>query len=636
MIKKSFLIFFKSKILPVFSVFVTLLIVGATSAYGVDIVKNKRLESFGTTEVVHDFLMILLSTGVLFFTAFVFFSYIYFTRARRDSLEECVSQMPNGLLKLRFSQIIVMMCVVFALTLPLFIEMIVFYFAFGISNLPFLAYMIKLIFVFFLLSGIAGAFVGSCISLIKNSFLPYLVMLIMVLLNFDFAGSFFSDIYRSVGVDLSKLGLLFRTTSMGTMYTPNTYAGASVQGYQIASILFLIFVSCLILFCLSTKGKDAKRIGIATVCGICTATSVAFVLMPASTMTIIPQGKDDEHAYYSRVEKQEDIEPDFEVTQYDMDLKIGRLLSANVTMTVNKTDLPKYTMTLYHGYKVSKVTDENKNSLEFTQDVDKLTIQNPGKINKINIKYKGYCNGFYSNTQAVNLPASFPYYPHPGYKNIFGNNNTSFYSQYILENPAQFNVKVAKSGKEVFSNLDGENGSFSGKSDGVTLVSAFLGTLDVDGKEVVYPILDNAMKKDEIKKNVSTYGDFIDNYDQIKKIIIIPAPRNYSNRQNAYTYSDHLIAVTYSAESVKNDYIEQNIPDSKIALKNYIDMHGSGVEKSMSKYDPNGAGMFYKLYDVMPAEELEQLCVDFMFNDNDKRTHEEFLADLAKEKGVNK
>lgn len=62
--------------------------------------------------------------------------------------------------------------------------------------------------------------------------------------------------------------------------------------------------------------------------------------------------------YYVLEDKVRNEKADYKMERYDMKLKIGRQLSAIVKIKVNR-NLKRYKMTLYHGYKVKKVYDQD-------------------------------------------------------------------------------------------------------------------------------------------------------------------------------------------------------------------------------------------------------------------------------------
>ena len=91
-------------------------------------------------------------------------------------------------------------------------------------------------------------------------------------------------------------------------------------------------------------------------------------------------------AYYGQHLQREE-EPAFQIAVYDMDLALGRELRAAVTMDLKGPALSAYPFTLYHGYQVTRVTDENGAALPFTREGDYLTVTPAGP----SPPYRGVC-----------------------------------------------------------------------------------------------------------------------------------------------------------------------------------------------------------------------------------------------------
>lgn len=95
-------------------------------------------------------------------------------------------------------------------------------------------------------------------------------------------------------------------------------------------------------------------------------------------MNLSASGVSADKRYYENNE-QVSKPADFKIDSYDLEFNFRNDLNAVATI---KTDDVKdeYKFTLYHGYKISKITDGNNDELNFTRDSDYLTIktlQNP-------------------------------------------------------------------------------------------------------------------------------------------------------------------------------------------------------------------------------------------------------------------
>lgn len=95
----------------------------------------------------------------------------------------------------------------------------------------------------------------------------------------------------------------------------------------------------------------------------------------------------------------------FEVERYDLKIDIDRQLEVEANIFVDKSDLDEYDFTLYHGYKIDKVTDKNGKELKFKQDGDYFTVENNDEgLSEICISYAGSAPRFFSNSQGTSLP----------------------------------------------------------------------------------------------------------------------------------------------------------------------------------------------------------------------------------------
>ena len=182
-------------------------------------------------------------------------------------------------------------------------------------------------------------------------------------------------------------------------------------------------------------------------------------------------------AYYGQHPQREE-EPAFQIAVYDMDLALGRELRAAVTMDLEGPALSAYPFTLYHGYQVTRVTDENGAALPFTREGDYLTVTPVGPLSSLTVEYAGSSPMFYSGSQGACLPGCFPYYPWAGYRKIFygepGDETRllAFIPRTDLPE-SEFAVKVT-GGKNVQVSLPESDGAYRGRANGLSLMGGLL------------------------------------------------------------------------------------------------------------------------------------------------------------------
>lgn len=156
---------------------------------------------------------------------------------------------------------------------------------------------------------------------------------------------------------------------------------------------------------------------------------------------------------------------------------------------------------MYHGYKISKITDGNNDELNFTRDSDYLTIKNTSKSKLIKIYYHGSCDKYYSNYLSVFLPGNFAFYPIPGFNKMYSTHSYAGFDDLSLPYETDFNVTV-HSLKKVQCNLESStNNEFKGKSDSLTLLSGFINCVTINKTQIYYPYFNDAYNTTPLTKN---------------------------------------------------------------------------------------------------------------------------------------
>ena len=311
---------------------------------------------------------------------------------------------------------------------------------------------------------------------------------------------------RNVSINIFPLLRLFDIFPPALNYRPVYAFGQSVLPYRWLTALFWLLLS---LFVISLKtGERNRRFRAAP--AVFASLALAFLVvsqLPASRVIV---GSDDpkysmeygdKEYYYKAYDFYSDdydedgankewahFEKEFDVTDYDLEIKVGNNLHVRAAITVDKPNLEKYDFTLYHGYKISSVRDGSGNKLRFEQDGDRFTVFNPEKksLDRIVLKYSGFSTQYYSNLQGLFLPGYFPYYPHSGSLPVYNMGMGEIY-RFVLDKPTHFKVKV-NSSQTVYSGLEqtGKN-EFEGSTTGVTLVSGLYDCYEKDGVKMVYP-----------------------------------------------------------------------------------------------------------------------------------------------------
>ncbi len=244
---------------------------------------------------------------------------------------------------------------------------------------------------------------------------------------------------------------------------------------------------------------------------------------------------------YNKLHLQHNEESDFKITEYDLNLIINSNLKAKATITIDNPSLKQYKFTLYRGYKIESICDQNGNSLKFEQKGDYVTITPKGKTNKITFIYHGSHPIYYSNSQGINLRGGFAYYPINGFRYIFNLGQQGLISN-IFDEDIPITAKVDCKNK-VFSNLtECENNTFKGYSNAITLLSGFYKEITVENTRIVYGYLNTVdTPETKIEAIAKSYIDKHKEY-QGKTIMLIPSSYSLADATCKSEYSDHIVA----------------------------------------------------------------------------------------------
>lgn len=482
--------------------------------------------------------------------------------------------------------------------------------------------------IYFLLCILSAIFIGFLLSKIKKKFVSYIIMLIIAISETNLMDSLSVGVYNSTGTDITKSLKFFNIAPASIGWTPNMHSGYIITLDKLSQILFFIFLA-LLFFCLTDNeiSKNSKILK-STICFcLCVITLVGYILpFSAAQMNLSASGVSADKRYYENNEQVS--EPaDFKVESYDLEFNFRNDLNAVATI---KTDDFKneYKFTLYHGYKISKITDSNNNDLDFTRDSDYLTINNTSKSKLIKIYYHGSCDKYYSNYLSVFLPGNFAFYPIPGFNKMYSTHSYSGFDNLSLPYQTDFNVTV-HSLKKVQCNLESStNNEFKGKSDSLTLLSGFIDCVTINETQIYYPYFNEAYNSDTINKKLET---FVSKNQNIKKIFIIP-DINLEDIEFVKTFNDYMI--TASIDDIdrlgfvsKISANKMELYDAVNAYMNYPEYFEFLKENSSEELKKAIPILEEVLKNDNDGEKLEKIN-DYLIDNADNRNFSEFLYEL--------
>lgn len=412
-------------------------------------------------------------------------------------------------------------------------------FAYSISDfstsIQFLMQIILYITVNYFILGILMITIAFAISLIKK--IQYQILLAGFSLCV-FGGYFKDFLFERM---LNK-ELFYRLYAFVQIVTPGgkdwalqTYVGETVQLHQLGVILFWGTISSLVT-AVVFRNKKGHLIGSLLI-------ALFILVLPYEEMgQSFYGGLGSGYAWYHYYDKfgernieGQEQEPQFAVTNYEMDLWTVTCLKAEVTACVNENDLDKYEFTLYHPYKILHIKDQDGEKLRFTRDGDYVTVYPiRGKaLNNIKFAYYGNGKGFYSQLEGINLVPGMFFYPMPGFHKVYEESTEGireFVPNYLL-NEAEFHVKV-HSPLTVYSTLNQkERNVFTGKSDTIGIFAGlFMQKTVVDDVTFIHSQIEQyKFSGFESYADAVEYADLISEKDGLeslsfhnKTVIVLP------------------------------------------------------------------------------------------------------------------
>ncbi len=470
--------------------------------------------SIQTPTAIEDVSNSALVTQTFSFLFFMILSYEFFYQTRLHKMNEIISVSKLGEWKekmyglLLFALFDLVLCVIyFAISVWGFQCVI------GEVNIDWNVMLLQVCFVNHFLLYLFAILVGMLASMIQSRLRGFTFLLgvfsvfsrvmLPIIMQFVNYSNRLTHIFDVLGIMNRSFGAF-----LDLFYNYSTEA-VNVQRIMVWILMTILFLAL---------SMSRKKINVVTM-GTLVATIVMFILY------IQPSGERyisgdwgvymaDQH-YYSELFSGDEIEgyesagdyegigrkykdPNFQVQSYSGKLSAKRLLKASIDVTIDENNLDEYSFTLYHGYEIKKITDQDGNSLPFEQDVDHVLVKNPSesKIEKIHFEYVGYSRKYVATNQAIFLAGNFPYLPYPGwmeYKpepvdDVF---DTGSYNLRGLPYETEYDI-FFDTEKEILSNLNEISPSrFVGKSQGATFVySKFMREHKLKNGTLYYSMLD--------------------------------------------------------------------------------------------------------------------------------------------------
>lgn len=514
-----------------------------------------------------DYLLQTLYISMFVFIFFMFTSYEFLYQIWDVGFSETIKATKNGYKKYYGHSILFLTGIVTLYTLILIVINVAIYFVLDIKHTEYLLHILNNIILNVFAVAFVGILLGAVLSFIKMRVIAYILIILITFLStpaFDLLGE---SVYLYGGINIYGIHNLFNIFPPLLKWAPIQMFGYSLLSYRINLILFWIFL-CLTIIFIFVLRKHTRKLA-AGLCIIFSLLSLVGYLQPSSKLTMNwsnpKEGINTDSSYYKNQDKVTHADAAFYVMKYILDIDIGRQLSVNATIYLSDTHLESYTFTLYHGYKLKKVRNQLGEELVFKQTGDCFTVyKGDNELEYLTAEYGGSAVKFYSNKQGTSLPGWFAYYPQPGVKQVYNQEQSSFV-RILCPKKTIFDVRI-NGARQVFCNLPqtGTN-TFFGETDGLTLVSGLYDTVTYKGVNVAYPYLATS------EFSVGAIQGYIDEYislgiinNEQKWVLIIPNTNLNSIYERFCGFSDHITIRQFLGLPIIFD--AQKVPIHKLSL----------------------------------------------------------------------
>ncbi|HHU07249.1 MAG TPA: hypothetical protein GXZ59_02780 [Clostridiaceae bacterium] len=352
----------------------------------------------------------------------------------------------------------------------------------------------------------------------------------------------------------------------------------------------------------------------------------------------------DNHYYQGQNYITEEVSLPYQALSYDLSLNVNLNLQAKVSVCLQGELPPELHFTLYHGYKLKNVTDADGHALDFRQVGDHITVLSPdNKQDTLIFTYSGSSPRFLCNYQCISLPGFFAYYPRVGFRNLYFNDiNFPSFAPQIESEEMDFTVRV-KSFLPVFCNLhEVASGEFTGRANGISLVSGLLAETNIDGHKIVYPFLDPENDQIALQTNAGMEDSELNSLAPGKALLFHNSISSSPYEQFA-EFSDHycvdtLAGLPFYQEEVKVPIQKSDLyrvydrlqKDEKLFYVSLNIMLPENLDDlSLLSSAQKVQIKIAEHVDKFGIEPVKKLVAEYLYDDNDHRTLNEFFSSLS-------
>lgn len=518
-----------------------------------------------------------------------------------------------------------------------------------------MTYFLKSNLLFYFLLPLLALLLGTVLSTIRQKLIAYIIII----------GFFILTLAENITA-LANLPFLRENFASGLpdllLIFPQWGLLSYVYGFPAESVILyrLVFWICLLVLILFyLVGRDlpkVSRIASLTLLSVVSIGSLFMTQRPSSVVNFSIgtslKSMSHDQVYYVDYEYLE--EPaEFSIAKYEIDLDIKHQLFAKATVHYQSKSeaAPQMSFTLYHGYKVKKITGSDGKSLSFRQAGDYIDVLDAvPPSGSLTFYYEGFGMRFYSNEQGVYLPGFYPYYPHAGKYQVYDISGFTM----VPDQVPQTNFHLSITGEEdIITNLTKTApGVYEGIAESVSILSGLYDQTMVGSVILDKPALEIYSYADTLKSTLSE-SEILVTGDPLTRVSIMPSVNNIGVFELIHITSGHLFSTTLETyDTYKDAYLVSPRKMSVYMLwedfENYLEFYERWrhVDLDALAEDPvmmeqlgeepaSLVGMenkpqyiMAKALNKMTVEEIKAYMEEYIYDTTDDRSVEQFYLDL--------
>lgn len=491
--------------------------------------------------------------GLYGFMFFLFFALEYFGYAEQVSISETLSvYYPLGIIA-QVWQLAVMLGLILILAATNAVYQFAAYFMASMDNLPLLAHAMEAVLLNTMMPMILAAMIGAAVSYCRNRATAYGILTVITIAVSPLLGDFITVL--NYYIDAYEIWDYISVLADPLLFNPDFMYGLALEDYRWNLVLFWCCLFGALLAAGLWKNRGRTAVWLCAVLLIAAGFQFSGVLQMKDRDSVLIQdsrknGILNSDFYYWKAHDSMAEEASFEVLSYEMKLDIDRCLEADVSVAVTpSTDRGLYKFTLWYGYEIDSVTDEEGNALPFVRNgiYVEVTYDCPAAEGEIRFRYSGNGNRYYSNDQAIVLPGYIPYYPMAGFVDMWDDKQGAVIVH--TDQPEKAFVVTVHSDLPLITNLEqtGDH-TYSGTVSTVSIFGGFMEVVEENGYTYMQTIMEpQKIDIDMLEEKVG--ADLSD-----KVIMCLPTTTTISSRSNSENsyilFEDHIIFNDYSGRWV--------------------------------------------------------------------------------------